>query len=119
MQQFKDKYIGKLKKSSTDKSPLAVKELILKKRGKPLLIGGELDDQVKEYVTELRREGVVINSDVVIAIEIGIVMKNDANLLLASGGHIECTKHWAKYLFSRMGFVKRREPRLLWSTLMS
>ena len=54
-----------------------------------------------------RREGVVINSDVVIAVGTGIVM-NDANLLLANGGHIELTKHWAKYLLSRMGFVKRR-----------
>ena len=63
-----------------------------------MLIGEELYDQVKEYVRELRREGIVINSDVVIAVGTGIVMNSDANLLLANGGHIDLTKHWVKYL---------------------
>ena len=107
VRQFKDKYKKSIH-SSTYESPLAVKELVPKKRGRPLLIGEELDDQVKEYVRELRREGVVINSDVVIAVGTGIVMNNDANLLFANGGYIDLTKHWAKYLLSHMGFVKRR-----------
>ena len=34
-------------------------------------------------------------------------MNNDANFLIANNGHIDLTKHWAKYLLSRMGFVKR------------
>ena len=34
-----------------------VKELIPKKRGQPLLIGEELDEQVRDYIKELRREG--------------------------------------------------------------
>jgi len=59
-------------------------------------------------IRELRREGVVVNSDVVIAVETGIVMNNDANLLLANGRHIDLTKHWANSLLSRMGFVKWR-----------
>ena len=50
----------------------------------------------------------VINCVVTIAVGIGIVMNNDANLLLANGGHINLTKHWAKYLLSYMDFVKRR-----------
>ena len=58
-----------------------------------MLIGEELDDQVKEYVRELRREGVVINSDVVIAVGTGIVMNNNANLLLVTLDDL--TKHWA------------------------
>ena len=87
-----------------------------------MLINEELDDQVKEYVRELRREGVVINSNVVIAVGTGIEMSDDANLLLTNGGHVDLTKHWAKYLLSRMGFVKWRankKPRLLWSILMN
>jgi len=45
----------------------------------------------------------------VIAVGTGILMNNDANLLLANYvGHIDLTKHWAKYLLSSMGFVKRR-----------
>ena len=110
VQWFKDMYkdIDELKKSihsSTFESLLAVKELVPKKRGRPLL---ELYDQVKEYIRELRREGVVINSDIVIAVGTRIVMNNDVNVLLANDGHIDLTKNWAKYLLSRMGFVKWR-----------
>ena len=111
VQRFKDMYNDEVKNSihsSTCESPSLVKELVPKKRGRPLLIGEELDGQVKEYIKELRRLGVVINSDVVIAVGTGIVMKNDANLLFSNGGYLDLTKHWAKYLLSRMGFVKRR-----------
>ena len=76
-------YKDELKKSihsSACESPLVVKDLVPKKKGKPLQISEELYDQVKEYIRELRREGVVINSDVVIVAGTGIVMNNDANL---------------------------------------
>ena len=94
--------------SSTCKLQPAVKELAPKKRGRLLLISEELDDQVKEYVRELRREGDVINGDIVIADGTRIVMNNDANLLFTNGGHVDLTKHWANYLLSRMCFVKQR-----------
>ena len=42
------------------------------------------------------------------AVGTGIVINSDANLLAANGGHIDLTKQWAKYLLSRMGFIKRR-----------
>ena len=112
VRRFKNNYQDQLKKSihslSGSDSPNVFRELVPKKRGRPLLIGEELDEQVREYIRELRREGVVINSDVAIAVGTGIVMNSDANLLVANGGHIDLTKHWAKYLLSRMGFVKRR-----------
>ena len=38
----------------------------------------------------------------------GIVKNYDSNLLSANGGHITITKHWAKSLMSKIGFVKRR-----------
>ena len=111
VRRFKENYQDQLKESIHSLSsdlPNIVRELVPKKRGRPLLIGEELDEQVREYIRELRREGVVINSDVAIAVGTGIVMNSDANLLVANGGHIDLTKHWAKYLLSRMGFVKRR-----------
>ena len=50
----------------------------------------------------------MINSDVAIAAGTGILMNSDTNLLVANGSHNDVTKHWAKYLLSQMGFVKRR-----------
>ena len=38
----------------------------------------------------------------------GFVLNKDANLLEENGGHISLTKHWARYILLRMGFVKRR-----------
>ena len=42
-----------------------------------------------------------------IAVGEGILLNKDANLLTANGGGINLTKDWAKYLFKRMGLVKR------------
>ena len=107
VRRFKNNSQDELKKSihSSSDSP-TVKELIPKKRRRSLLIGEELDEQVRDYIKELRREGVVINCDVATAVDTGIVMNSDANLLIANSGHIDRTKHWAKYLLSCMGFVK-------------
>ena len=66
------------------------KELIPKKRRKPLLIGNKLDEQVRDYIKELRREG--IDCDAAIAVGKEIVVNSNTNLLLANSGHIDLTK---------------------------
>ena len=85
-----------------------VKEFPPKKTGRPLLLGEELDQQVRHYLAELRTLGGVVNTRVAIAVGIGIVTSKDATLLAKYGGNIVLTKHWAKYLLQRMGMVKRR-----------
>ena len=47
-----------------------------------------LDEQVREYIRELRKLGVIINAHVVIAVGMGLVLNKDANLLAENGGHI-------------------------------
>ena len=80
--------------------------LPLKKTGRPLIIGAELDRQIQEYIRYFREPGIgaVVNTKVVIATGKGILMSKDANLLSS----ITLTKAWAKYLLNRMGFVKRK-----------
>ena len=97
-------------KSKTAEDSRAVKVLKLenKTRGRPLLIGKELDDQVKVYISALRKNGAVINSAIVMGCAEGIVKNHDSNLLHGNGGHIKFTKYWAQNLLSRMGYVKRR-----------
>ena len=68
------------------------------------MVGDELDKQIREYISNLRARGVVINTSVVLASEEGIIMYRDANMLST----ITLTKGWAKYLLRRMGFVKRK-----------
>ena len=78
------------------------------KIGRPLILGDDLDRQVREYVKYLRERGCVVNTAVVIAAAEGIVMNKNANLLSCNGGGILLTKDWAKYLLKRLGMVKRK-----------
>ena len=67
--------------------------LPLKKTGRLLMIGEELDRQVQDYIRYFREPGIgaVVNTDVVIAMGNGILMNKDANLLSS----ITLTKAWA------------------------
>ena len=85
-----------------------VQELPRKKTGRPLLVTEELDTQIQEYIKDLRKRRLAINTSIVIASGCGIIMNKDANLLFENGGGIDLTKDWAKYLMKRMGFVKRK-----------
>ena len=85
-----------------------MKELPNRKRGRPLVLGEELDQQVQAYLLEYRRNATVVNTAIVIGCAQGLVKDHDSNLLEANGAPIALTKSWAKYLLSRMGFVKRR-----------
>ena len=105
---WKKKYLQELEKKRREGKEMTVNELVNKKRGRPLLLGDELDKQVQAYITSLREHGAVINTAIAIACAEGIVKSHDSNLLECNGGHIALTKHWAKYLLQRMGFVKRR-----------
>ena len=82
-----------------------------KKRGRPLLpflLGTELDQRVQLYVKELRTNGAIINTAIIMATAEGIVQHHDMNMLAKHGGPIAITKPWAQSLLTRMQFVKRR-----------
>lgn len=105
VQRLKNAYQSQLQLHPNDASSLEdVRKLPTKKNGRPLMIGDELDKQVRDYIAYLRSTGAVVNTSVVIATAKGILMHKDANLL----SRIDLTKGWAKYLLSRMGYVKRR-----------
>ena len=58
-----------------------VNELPRKKTGRPLIIGEELDAQVQQYVEDVRKCGLAINTSVVIAAD-----AHDVNQLADNGG---------------------------------
>ena len=63
-------------------------ELPHKKKGRPLLLGDKLDDQVKHYIAYLRSKGTPVNTAVVLGVAHGIVKNHDSSLLTSNGGHI-------------------------------
>ena len=105
---WRDSYLQELKKRKVEKKAMDVTKLPERRRGRPLLLGVELDRQVQSYLTSLRKNGAVVNTAIVMACAEGIVRSKDSNLLCSNGGHIFLTKDWAKSLLRRMGLVKRR-----------
>ena len=87
---------------------MKVTRLENKKRGRPLMLGEELDKQVQMYIKTLRSKGCPINTSIVMATALGIVKNHDSNLLSTHGGHIDINKHWGKNFLVRLGYVKRR-----------
>ena len=85
----------------------ALKSLPKKKRGRPYLLGEELDKQVRAYVTSLRCNSAVVNTAIVISCAEGMIKNHNSNLLASNGGHILLTKNWGESILRRMGFVKR------------
>ena len=83
----------------------AVERLPVKPKGRPLLLGPELDRQVQDHLISLRDAGGVVNTLIAIAAATGIVRRHDSNLLAVNGGHI-LKKLWAQYLLQRMGVRK-------------
>ena len=104
---WKDKYLRELKKRRNDENP-TVTEFPSSKRGRPLLLGSELDARVEHFLKALRANGAVINTAIVLATADGIIRNHDSSLLAKNGGSIVITKHWASSIMTRMNFVKRR-----------
>ena len=98
----------KMKCRESNESKPVVTELVQKKRGRPLLLGNELDEYVKTYLHFVREKGGVVNTAITIACAEGIIINHDSNLLTCNGGPISLTKDWGKYLLQRMGLVKRK-----------
>ena len=109
MRTWKNAYTAQLQKQRREgKDSPKVEELPTKKRGRPNLLGEDLELQVKAYLKALRANGAVVNTAITIGVAEGIIRNKDSNLLAANGGHIALTKSWSKHFLERMGYVKRR-----------
>ena len=94
----------KKKGQASETEPIIIKKLPTKDRGRPLLLGEELDAAVQEYVESLRKVNGSVNTLVVMGAAEGIVGARDISKLK----QIEITKSWARSLLQRMGYVKRK-----------
>ncbi|CAC5395017.1 unnamed protein product [Mytilus coruscus] len=78
------------------------------KRGRPLLLGQELDTKVQYLINELRSKGGNINTRIVKALAKGVVISQDRTLLRENGGGIDISRDWTLSIMKRMNLVKRR-----------
>ena len=105
---WKNLYQEELKRRSKKRGSCndPIIQLPAKRRGRPLLVGNHLEAEIKLFLEAMRKDGSVVNTQVVIATAVGVISSYDANLLAEHGGPIEITKDWAKRLLGRMGLVK-------------
>ena len=97
VRRFKSQYQSLLKdKKLGDCLQDEVFELPRKKMGRPLLIGDEADKELQEYVHYLRATETAVNTAVVIASAVEILLSKDANILK----RITLSKDWAKSLLA-------------------
>ena len=78
---WRNLYQTELSRKRKVKDDSDILELPQKKKGRPLLLGDKLDDQVKSYVQYLRTKGTPVNTAVVLGIASGIVKNHDSGLL--------------------------------------
>ena len=110
---FKRRYLEQLK---SVRDPDLIISLPNATLGRPLLIG-KFDDEVAQYIRNLRLSGGIVNSNIVIAAAKGIIGHKSPSFLRDYGGSLrnyrssdECmnAKKWAESFLLRRGYVKRK-----------
>ena len=89
-------------------SSISIVELPVKRRGRPLLLGEEIEREIQSFIESSRELGTAVSTAVVMATARGVVISHDSNLLAENGDCIDITKDWAKRLLQRMNMVKRQ-----------
>ena len=106
---WKNAYCNELLLQSSRKhEPVEIGELPKKCQGRPLLLGEELEHEVKSFIKVAREKGTIVNMHTIIATTRGFVISHDANLLFENGDYSEITKSWTQRLLERRNLVKRK-----------
>ena len=103
---FKQLYLEERRaKRLRKEEDLTVSDLPLKKRGRSLLLGKNLDEHVQEYILKLREHGCAVNTTVVIAAARGMGRNIDCTRLSECGGPATLSVCWAKSLLKRINYM--------------
>ena len=81
------------KRKASDNGDVSV--LPLKKRGRKVLLGEEIDTKVQAYLKKVREKGGVVSAVIAISAAWGIVLSYDRSMLAEFGGHVQLGKPWA------------------------
>ena len=101
-------YVKRLNEQGCDSSADEIAELPHKKRGRRLLLGKNMDEQLQLCLKKIRDQGGIVTASVAVAAARGIVMAVDRQQLAEFGGHIKLSREWAYHLLLRMKFVRRK-----------
>ena len=85
-----------------------VRLLPMKKRRRPVLLGGVLDVKVQQYLRRVREGGGIVSARIAMAAARGILLAYNRSRLVEFGGDMELNRQWVYSLLKRMKFVKRK-----------
>ncbi|XP_033099597.1 uncharacterized protein LOC117103185 [Anneissia japonica] len=77
-------------------------------RGRPPLLGSELDQRIQDYIRRLQTNGVAINRRIVLGAARGMVEQHDPSVMRENGGSIDLTEKWAQSFMGRMSITPRK-----------
>ena len=84
-----------------------VTSIEMKKRGRPPLLGKNMDNHLQQLITAMRSRGTPIGTNIVCAVARGILLKHGKSSVEVRDGKF-LNKEWARSVLHRMGFTKRR-----------
>ena len=79
-----------------------------KRAGRPNTLSDDLLRKVKDIAIGTRMAGGVVNRRQLINIGKGVLRANDPHLLKEFGGHVDLSKDWAKRIFKKLNWKKRK-----------
>ena len=100
-------YVSELReKRARDEGVVAI--LRCHKRGRRLLVGDVIDNQVQSYLRRVHDGGGVVTAKIAVAAARGILLACDWSKLAEFSEHIRLGSSWAYSLLNRMKFVQRK-----------
>ena len=103
------KNFDKTRKSQADLDPESIRTLPHNQRGRPLLLGSDVDSATIRHLKATRAAGGIVNTRIAIATAMGIAKAMKPSLLKENGGFLDAqSRAFGKSLLSRMCYVKRK-----------
>ena len=106
IESLKKAYIKELHHKGQEGNTETIAKLPQQKRGRPVLLGAEVDSQTQLYLQKVRQQGGVVSSRIAMAAARGILMSTDKQRLVEFGRYVN--RHWAYSLLKWMKFVQRK-----------
>ena len=99
---FRKKYLAQMKLAEK-RSRSPEKSIVNLQRGRPLLLGNDIDEKVRKYIMTLRFKGRQATFSIAIVVAKALIEQGDSKSLKV----LKFGKNWAQSLFRRMGSKKR------------
>ena len=108
VESIKVDYLQEIKRKRSIGDVDDIEMLPVKKQGRPVLLGEQLDKKLQLYLKEIRSKGGTLTAAVAIGAARVLILAENRSKLAEFGGYIDLNRQWAYSLFKRMGFVRRK-----------